>query len=1007
MAINHGVTAAQFASVLNGDNPKLILKVLKQFVRKVRRERRRALVWNESEDSGNDDDDTDMSDDDEREDKNEAMDASNTLEISDPPNKKYKKSEEWKADTASYNVPFVGTSVARGEHAPVVKGEWPTGLLKMYLGKSPLALELLNDDLFAATGPIHQGLVKKKKGKLSRLICDAHLLALAELLTACIRLRSLPEHIVNDDFNDDQVQLHQRNDSGMPTFDPKFLAHFLKVWMPRMFELLNDETDKGRGKSEISGGCGSLAAPALKVLQNVSMISTTHARLVAKHLDENLYDGVLRVFLRPLPLRKEIPSSEPDAKSAFSCKPSRTEALRLAACLLKASDAAVNTYICTGGNRERKVKPGIVYIALREGLASNSYFPSGGGENADEDEYNDTTAGLLQSVRQFLFTGMSHTSQKLLFALMTRDPLAHICRLSSCAPPLLAGKRTFEDVLSARDPIEGKASPMEKVGIESQRLLLPLLTIRSVSPFLQLRDDEQIARTLIRLLESESATLELQHFIVFCTNQNPSLLQHLLRMLAFPEPKKTFDFVSRASFISNLLRKGPPPFACLCAGNRHEKVFLADEALATILPEKLQAPIVTKSLQNGNALVKLVTLKLILAVVGRFELVKREGVENCKWDDHYIDALSSSFIEWLPDLQIILALRSRFNGFSRDKAGGLVYDFLLRVVESYISIHPSLVEGSNLDWMKLLPENASIFHRALPIVQVRVLTCFKNIIQARPCGATHILFSSRIVFDIMLSTRNRMVHRLCRVVCRNLMITALSPPATDQETLSCIAHEANCWIDAMCPSTLTFIFNILNEVLHNSLTHLSLVSQSWTKHDVFKRMHFSLLLAAALSAPDVPHSFQTLLAQVTARCLLNMDYPLSLAALVSDASQQSRGEKNITSSNAVAIYSGALLQRNRMDDVDRKIILQNFVSRSFAENSCFRRVVEYLDGTGTVDLENALLTCEVEFRSQSRLIPFIRSVNQFYLFLGGGHRIKQRCCAILRRCIPRLLVVST
>jgi hypothetical protein len=1017
MSKDDGVTASEFAAYLNGDNPNAILDVLKQFVRKVRNERRRACVLSDdrSPDDGDDDDDDDdddhdddddanddMSEDDNKEDEKKGTDPGTGIQDMEPPSKKYKKSEAWKADTASYNVPFVGTSVARGEHAPIIRGEWPTGLLKMYLVKSPLALELLNEDFIAPNGKVHRGLLKKKKGKLSRAISKAHLLAVAELLTSAIPLKSLSEYTVKD--GDDILML---DSSEMKSFDPKFLSPFLKSRLPWIFEVLNDETDKGRGKSEVAGGCGSLAAPALKLLQNVSMISISTARLVAKFLDENLIDGVLKVCLRPLPLRKHSILDESDDSKIARTKSSRTEAMELATTLVKVQDAAVNTYICRGGSRERKVKAGIMYVAVRDGLASSSRTTREG--DVDDHEYYDAATNLLTSVRQCLFTGgQNSTSSKFLLSLMTREPLSHLCRLSFYAPPLSTGKRTFMDILHAQDSFADEDNALENVAVESRRLLFSFLAIRSLSPFLQLREDEQIARCLLRLLESESATLELRRFILFCTVENPYLIQHLLRLIVLPDPKVVFAFVSRTNFISNLLRKGPSPMESLHAENRGEKPFSAGDVASAILPLKLQGLVLTKSLQNGNALVRLETLRLIIVIQERFESIKRYGREVYNWDEELITELSTSIVEWLPDLRSLLSMRSRFDGFSKQKSDGMVADCLFRVIEFYITMSPSMTEHSNFDWTKLLPENASTFHRALPLVQMRLLTCINNLIRSKPQYAVkNMLVSSKIVFDIMLSTTNTMVHKLCVSICCKLLTPALLPPTQDEATSLCIEHEARCWIDGICPSTLAEFYKLLNEVRNRTLTHSALVGQSWSKHNVVKTMHFSLVLAAALSTPDLPRPFQTLVAQVTARCLMYIEYPLSLAAVISCAREQTEGETNESSLRSIVEYAEVLLAWNRLDDVVRTSILKKLVGQCFGKDSSFSAVVKYLVGDGSNGQAQEFVKFESECRPRSGLVPFIKAVNHLFLFLGSGDKYHDRYWKILERCLPLLLMVST
>ncbi|KAL3925385.1 MAG: hypothetical protein SGILL_000444 [Bacillariaceae sp.] len=338
--------ASEFAATLNGDNPDAILRVLKLFAKTIRKERQWALSSGDvsnSSDSNDSDSDDDMSiDSDHGRDKPDDGDPSK-----EPPTKKYKKSEQWKVDTASYNVPFVGTAVARGEVATVEKGVWPTGLVKAYLDKSPLAVELLNQDLRAPNGQLHKSLLKKNRRKLSASICKAYCSALAELLTVAIPKAKLDE-CSSDSEENEKLTIDDQTTT--------FVQDFIKGTLPWVFELLNDETEKGRGKMGVKGGCGPSVAPALRVLQNCVLVSTSNARMVARYLDESLSSGVLRLCLRPLHIKKEFQNEDKEPPQ----KPARAEAIRLGTFLLKTEDAATNAYVCTSGNKERKIKPGIV-----------------------------------------------------------------------------------------------------------------------------------------------------------------------------------------------------------------------------------------------------------------------------------------------------------------------------------------------------------------------------------------------------------------------------------------------------------------------------------------------------------------------------------------------------------------------------------------------------------------------------------------------------------------------
>jgi hypothetical protein len=708
--------ASEFAATLNGDNPQAILSVLKRFARTVRKERRVALGGVDDE-GNNDSDDESSSGEDEEEEKKEGE-----LESEDPETKKYKKTEEWKEDTRSYNVPFVGTSVAKGDWGKVVKGEWPTGLLKAYLQKSPIAVELTSDDLIPPEG-LHKSLLRKKKGKMSRIIYKFYLKALAELVTAAIPIPKLQSEFFG---------IGTKVESTDAVGDNRFLLTILKNRVPDLCDLLKEETDKGRGKLGVFGGCGPLAAVALKNLEYIACTSVPNARLVARHLDEELSDGVLRVMLRPLPPRKE--SKDDDQEQLPQSKYARLGALSLARVLVQAQDGAVATYICAAGNRERKVKPGILYLALREGLAT-----TGSSMEEADDDYLDTVKDLLEALRLHVLDQSRIISRKTLGDLLSRDALQNLCQFSAHAPQL-SDSDSFHDILSSNDSYQELTS-LEGSGVEARRLLSPLLADSRRSPFLHLigRDDhsssvdqQQLIRALIQIFHVPRGGRDSRRFIIHCLRSTPPLLPALFKVMAFPETKSVYGFISHLNFVSSLIREGPSPFDCL-SGPIEPSV---DEALLTLFPLKLKKQPLSKALQIGNSLVVLECLKFMLAAIERFRLFCREGTHQRKWTDEYVETLSGAFLQWLPDLQIVLSLRSRLDPFSHNnKANALVNECLFRVLGSYASVLPSSVREIKFDWMKLLPVTAAIFFKAAVLVQERVLSSLELIMQVREVSA--------------------------------------------------------------------------------------------------------------------------------------------------------------------------------------------------------------------------------------------------------------------------------
>lgn len=702
--------ASEFAATLNGVNPRAILQVLKRFVATVQKERRIALELDPDEKANHSaiDQQLDASDNDEEIDPEDAQ---------QPPTKKLKKSEEWKKDTNSYHVPFVGTAVARGDVAEVVKGQWPTGLLHQYLVKSPLAIELTGDDWIpSVTSQLHKSLLRQKQFKLSRAITKAYLQALVELVTATIppsTLKMLYFMQKEDMSNPNTVSL----DQFLPVLLHKRLASF--------FQLLTEETDKGRGKPGTDGDKGSVAPPILRFLQYVSMTSIANARLVCRFLHEDLPDRVLKSLLQPPSPSKR--NNEETSDTQVATKPSRVEAIRLATLLLRTKDSAVLTYICSEGSRERKIKPGILYCAFREGLASRA-------ENLNEStvEYLICVSEMIQEFRTLLDSNhrSSAIGPKLLGDLVaTKDALNNLCALSFYAPPLTTG-RSFQNVLSATDDGHEKEA-LPKAGAEARRLLFILLSDPKKSPLLRdlnsTHNNVQIIINLIlRILQMPISGLEVRRFLIYSFETSPVLLPSLFRSLSVPEPKRTFDFLSTLSFVNTLMKNGPTPLSCLTKSFPDLKSAKPEDVLHAIFPSKLNRSSLGKALQSSNPLVCLECLKIVRTALLRFKLLCTEILGDTKCQET-VSRWTSVFAQWMPDIQVLLAMRSKYIPLGNSRGNALLLQGLHQVLELYAKVLPSVVQSSSFDWMKLLPAIDS-FGTLQPLVQRRLLLCLRTLL---------------------------------------------------------------------------------------------------------------------------------------------------------------------------------------------------------------------------------------------------------------------------------------
>lgn len=174
----------EFTSALNGDDPLQILQKLHHFVRVVQYERglvtnagdgttfgaADAKVGRSNENDGNESYDDDVSyisfddddDDDNPSSSNKRQKLLQSTNSSTTSTTTAKVKHSWKLDKNNYNVPFIGTSVTKGETGTINLTSWPTGFMEVYRKNSPLGVELNKNEFISALPPggVHKLLCK-------------------------------------------------------------------------------------------------------------------------------------------------------------------------------------------------------------------------------------------------------------------------------------------------------------------------------------------------------------------------------------------------------------------------------------------------------------------------------------------------------------------------------------------------------------------------------------------------------------------------------------------------------------------------------------------------------------------------------------------------------------------------------------------------------------------------------------------------------------------------------
>lgn len=699
--------ALEFAAALNGDDARAVLSALRRFTKTSRRERRQALC--ENDESSSDEDESSSSEEDEMKDE--------TL------TKKRKKQEAWMEDTGSFNVPFVGTSVAKGDVGTVAAGQWPTGLLQAYLKASPMAVELTSGDLIPPAGHLHKRLLsnKAKHGKkASQAIYRAYLETLAELITAHVPITTLVR-----DFGIETTETDSHTPSSL-TKD-SIVSVILKERLGGIMLLINQETGGGKMMDH------QLVANALRVLANLSATSLGAAREVTRALDSSLKDGILKSLLRS---RKSVKKDEDTKVEGRGDESVRIESLRLATVLTEWQDSAITSYIATKGSRERKINAGILYLAVRLGLHDSVFNDGEPDEDGSSDDYVQVVARLLRAVRLLLLESDDISRRPMLSTrdlvdFFSGDALTHISHIACCAPSLVDStpvRGTDTDVVMHSEP-----TTIEEAGIEGRRILFTFLADPSKSPFLarmkhSKADDNQVAhcaqqlvRAMMFLLQ-HCPSLSIQQFLIKCLQTTPTTVPYFFKMVTVPDAVHAFSYIARMGFIFRLIREVPPVSSCI-GGDAYLDTEQVDRVVSSIIPSSLKRQILSKALKSSNALIVSEALKVIYALTDRYhnfitDIETRPGTEELR------GLVTDAFLRRLPDIQSLLSVRTRFDPFTSvgdAKAGPIVIGQVCKVLDSFALYLPDVLNNAKFSWFKLLPIDAEAFCSTSPVLQYQLL----------------------------------------------------------------------------------------------------------------------------------------------------------------------------------------------------------------------------------------------------------------------------------------------
>ncbi len=294
--------------------------------------------------------------------------------------------------------------------------------------------------------------------------------------------------------------------------------------------------------------------------------------------------------------------------------------------------------------------------------------------------------------------------------------------------------------------ISGQASGMQDllddIKMECKKTIHMLFTDTENSPFLFfLNSDRSSEHSHLMLLQQMNKSLqyllaidngiETRAFALLSFEQTPALFPNWLRTVSVPEPKPSFACLSTFSLISYMLKNGPSENAAREMKVKNDAGKMVYDLLVTnVIPRALTKNILTKAIQSSNPFMAIQALKLVAVILDRFKKCV-DKIHGSKMKHEY---LAEKFAQRMPDLQIILAIRSKFEPNEAkldDNPKFHHHNFvtmnLCIVLQLYSSVFPNAFRTGQFDWTKLLSKSTESF-LSLPLsLQHRILQTILSI----------------------------------------------------------------------------------------------------------------------------------------------------------------------------------------------------------------------------------------------------------------------------------------
>lgn len=255
------------------------------------------------------------------------------------------------------------------------------------------------------------------------------------------------------------------------------------------------------------------------------------------------------------------------------------------------------------------------------------------------------------------------------------------------------------------------------------------------------------------------------------------------------------------------------------------------------------------------------------------------------------------------------------------------------------------------------------------------------------------------VLEIMLRTKDKVVHTKCREIAIILLVPVVESRSTSEESIAYLKLEVSWWLDALTLQSLPVFCSVVALCTDDSLAVLGRTGRALSANVETMQLHWSIILIAALSEIDCDAACCQMTVQVATRSLLFQRNPVPFACFMMSLTSlpESPAVSATPSGRALIEYAKSLAEFEETPAKKRLDQLTSLLRCVFSPQH------EFCDISGSFTSEQRLDDALYP-RSIRRAIELARFAVHVRMISPGLARIHKSCNEVLRRTIPDVLV---